>query len=136
MKPANRIGRAREAVQVWWMTHYYRAIKRFSRFLIRVIFWRRKEQDEDDFMFAGQALPLHRIPIRSVKADGKRKSLEYARWRSGDPNLSWGQARKRIARWEREERERNARRRGRAPSSGRGPRGVAPVHGGGNEATG
>lgn len=47
---------------------------------------------------------VSRVPIRSSKADGKRVALAFARERTGNPALTWGQARKLMKRWMREER--------------------------------
>lgn len=48
---------------------------------------------------------VERVPIRSTKADAKRQALAWARQRFGDPAMTWGQARRRIRRFEREMRE-------------------------------
>lgn len=58
---------------------------------------------------AGIPMPLERIPIRSTKADGKRRALDYARKRFNDPTMTWGQARKRLEKLERQENARLAR---------------------------
>lgn len=55
----------------------------------------------------GHIVPrVEQVPVRSTKADGKRAALAYARRRTGNPALTWGQARKHMKRWLREERER------------------------------
>lgn len=51
---------------------------------------------------------VERVPIRSTKADAKRRALVWARQRWNDPAMTWGQARKRIKRLERELREQGA----------------------------
>ena len=51
---------------------------------------------------------IRQVPVRSEKADAKRQALAYARARTGDPKLTWGQARKRMQKWLREERALNA----------------------------
>lgn len=51
----------------------------------------------------GVAVPtLRQVPIRSTKADGKRAALAFARKQFNDPTLTWGQARKRLAKLERQ----------------------------------
>jgi hypothetical protein len=53
----------------------------------------------------GHVVPrVEQVPVRSTKADGKRQALAYARQRTGNPTLTWGQARKLMKRWLREER--------------------------------
>lgn len=48
---------------------------------------------------------VERVPLRSTKADAKRQALAWARQQFRDPVMTWGQARKAIRRFEREERE-------------------------------
>lgn len=48
---------------------------------------------------------IERVPLRSSKADAKRQALAWARQHFKDPAMTWGQARKAIRRFEREERE-------------------------------
>lgn len=48
---------------------------------------------------------VRHVPIRSTKADAKRAALKFARERWKDPTMTWGQARKRIQKLERELRE-------------------------------
>lgn len=53
----------------------------------------------------GHVVPrIDQVPVRSTKADGKRQALAYARRRTGNSTLTWGQARKLMKRWLREER--------------------------------
>lgn len=40
---------------------------------------------------------MHRIPVRSTKADAKRAMLAQMRQLTGDPNLSWKKAQKMAA---------------------------------------
>lgn len=50
-------------------------------------------------------LPLSRVPLISDKANAKRIALEYARKRTGNPDLPWKTARKMLAAWGRLERQ-------------------------------
>lgn len=47
---------------------------------------------------------VSRVPVRSTKADAKRRALAFARHHFNDPTMTWGQARKRIRQLEREAR--------------------------------
>lgn len=74
----------------------YRALRRrFGRGTLPPVYQTRQ----------GHIVPrVEQVPVRSTKADGKRRALAYARKRTGNPNLTWGQARKLMRRWLREER--------------------------------
>jgi hypothetical protein len=54
----------------------------------------------------GVAVPsVRHVPVRSTKADAKRTALAFARRQFNDPAMTWGQARKRLAKLERQLRD-------------------------------
>lgn len=55
-------------------------------------------------MHAGQEMPMHRIPVRSTKADAKRAQLANIRQMTGNSALSWKSARKIANALERDQR--------------------------------
>lgn len=83
-------------------------IARIRAWLTRVLAWLRRPAPQTIHApvlvtpEGSSVMTLRQVPIRSSKADAKREALTFARTHFGDPTLTWGQARKRLAKLERE----------------------------------
>lgn len=86
--------------QFWAKVRGKRALFGVGKFLIAALHGFPKAVP----VHAGKEMPMHRIPLRSTKADAKRAMHERMKRMVGDQNLTWKRARQIANALEREQR--------------------------------